>query len=134
MERLAAIAEEERKEQELIAAEQYAAAQGMRRELMQMCQEELDEQQQAEDSCRHQRDIECKRHQQKEAEAAELEAFMNPSHLPSVENEADINSFITELAVADNATDPLKEAVVQAEQVLLIASLLARKREHVTSC
>lgn len=85
--RLAEIAEAERLERERIAAEQYAAAQAARKAALQECMEELDQQQDAEDADKWQRDNERQRQLSKETEKAEWQAFLNPSHLPSVEDE-----------------------------------------------
>ena len=99
----------------------------MRRELMQMCEEELSRQYDAELEAKNQREAEFLRHSLQQAEVADWEAFLNPSHLPSVQNEADINSFIAELCVPDNAAEPLTQAVVQADDVLFLADQLAQE-------
>jgi hypothetical protein len=131
--RLAEIAEQERLEKERIAAEQYAAAQAQRKTLLQECHEELEQQLDSEEAARWQRDAERQRQLDKEAEITEWQAFLNPSHLPSVDSEADINGFISEIAVPDNnnAASPLAEAISQASDILIIARKLQHEGERV---
>ena len=112
-ERLAAEAEAERLEQERVRAEQYAADQTARRALMDECKEDLAQQEDREEADKWKRDSERQSQLEKEAEIAEWHAFLNPSHLPAVDNEADINSYIAEIEVPVHADDPLSEAVAQ---------------------
>ena len=85
---------------------------------MQEFQEELDQQHDAEEAAKWQRDAERQRQLDKEAEIEEWKAFLNPTHLPSVDSEADINGFISEIAVPENSSNPLSEATSQAEDIL----------------
>lgn len=98
---------------------------------MQEFQEELDQQHDAEEAAKWQRDAERQRQLDKEAEIEEWKAFLNPTHLPSVDSEADINGFISEIAVPENSSNPLSEATSQAEDILEIARKLQHEGERV---
>ena len=68
----------------------------------------------------------CVRARNKEAEAgAERQAFLNPTHLPSVDSEADINGFISEIAVPANSATPLADGVLQVACVCVRARACA---------
>ena len=113
-ERLAAAAEAERVKLEAIRAEKFVADQTARGELMDECRQDLAEQEDREDNENWHRTSERQKQLDKEAEIAEWHAFLKPSHLPAVDNEADLNSYISEIQVPIYADDPMTEAVVQA--------------------